>query len=60
MNRRRTHRDNAKPNAWTAPEHARDVKGMERDRRGNLIIDVRRPIKLTAYAEQLIASKKSW
>ena len=38
---RRQRRNPSGPSAWTAPEHARMCKEIERDGSGNIILDAR-------------------
>lgn len=38
---RRPHQGSGGPSAWTAPEHARMCKEIERDGSGNIILDAR-------------------
>jgi hypothetical protein len=38
---RRPNGDHNGPSAWTAPEHARMCKEIQRDAKGNIILDAR-------------------
>lgn len=38
---KRTREPKGGPSSWTAPEHAKWCKGLERDSRGDLILDSR-------------------
>ena len=38
---KRTREPKGGPSSWTAPEHVKGCKGLERDSRGDLILDSR-------------------